>query len=200
MSTTYLEDVGNAASKFEGFLGFDVVRPSKFDAQGNGTYIIMSRFQKRSQLLAWISSKERKDLYRKVIPYVSVVSGDIDSSEKPFFLHGFDSLFFKDAKSTPTDKSNLPAPPPKYKTLLLTFVILNANAAFLRTQISPFYSSSLPSPLSLLITLVLNVLITSYFSSPLLNKLFQDWIHSYTMKDVPKSPIGRILHLGIPGL
>jgi antibiotic biosynthesis monooxygenase (ABM) superfamily enzyme len=196
----YLEDVGNAASKFEGFLGFDVVGPSRIDAQGNATYILMSRFQKRSQLLVWISSKERKDLYRKVLPYITVVSGDIDSSEKPFFSHGFDSLFLKETKSNPAEKADLPAPPPKYKTVILTYCILNVNAAFIRTVIAPFYPSFFPGPVSLLITLVLNVTITSYLSNPMLNKLFQDWIHSYTMKDIPKSTIGRILHLGIPGL
>jgi antibiotic biosynthesis monooxygenase (ABM) superfamily enzyme len=88
----------------------------------------------------------------------------------------------------------------EYKTVILTYCILNVNAAFIRTVIAPFYPSFFPGPVSLLITLVLNVTITSYLSNPMLNKLFQDWIHSYTMKDIPKSTIGRILHLGIPGL
>jgi antibiotic biosynthesis monooxygenase (ABM) superfamily enzyme len=193
----YLEDLGSSASKFDGFLGFDVIRPSKIDAQGNKTYAVISRFSQQSHILVWLSSKERKDLIKRVSPFITVLSGDLEETVESFSSHGFDSLFVDESSNNPNRHYT---PLPKYKTLILVYLIIIVNVTFIYAVVTPLYSSYLPSALTILINMTIDLILTTYFSSPLLNKLFQDWIHSQTEKDIPTSSIGKCLYLGIPGL
>jgi antibiotic biosynthesis monooxygenase (ABM) superfamily enzyme len=199
----FLEDFGSAASKYEGFIGFDVIRPSRFDSEGNGIYIGMSKFKKYSQLMEWAASKERAELLNSVSSFTTLVSGEFVKNET-VFSHGFESLFLKEMStiqiSSSFDPKNVPAPPPKWKTLILTYFMLLGSFVFFNQVIAPLYSFSLPWPISLFITLFLSILASTYFISPLFNKLFQDWLHSYTQDDIPKSRIGQWLYLRFPGL
>jgi antibiotic biosynthesis monooxygenase (ABM) superfamily enzyme len=196
----FAKDLGRAASQFEGFLGFDVIRPSQLDPKGSGVYVSITRFQNHSQLIKWLTSRERKELLVQIHPFVTLLSGEIESDK---FLHtdGFDNFF---QSTGPTgaeiDPKQIPAPPPKWKTLILTFFILLGNSAFFSSYIAPLYSTKVPALLASFISLVLNLTLSSYVITPLANKIFQDWLHTYTQSDVPKSWIGKCLHLGLPGL
>jgi antibiotic biosynthesis monooxygenase (ABM) superfamily enzyme len=196
----FAKDIGRAAAQFEGFLGFDVIRPSELDAKGSGVYVSITRFQTHSQLLKWLTSRERKELLVQIHPFVTVLSGDIESDK---FLHtnGFDNFFQSTAPTgAEIDSKQIPAPPPKWKTCALTFVILLGNSAFFSTFIAPIYSKQVPSLLATFITLCLNLTLSSYVVTPFANKIFQDWLHTYTQNDVPKSWIGKCFYLGFPGL
>ena len=125
------------------------------------------------------------------------IEADVEK-DRVVLLAGFENLFTNNSANI--DPTNVPIPPPKWKTLLVIYLILICNSIFWGTFISPLYMDSVPFPLFILISLFMDIVLTSYFSSPLMNKLFQDWLHSHTRKDIPKSWIGKTLFLGIPGL
>eukprot|EP00475_Leptophrys_vorax_P006535 TRINITY_DN1404_c0_g1_i1.p1 TRINITY_DN1404_c0_g1~~TRINITY_DN1404_c0_g1_i1.p1 ORF type:complete len:529 (+),score=131.03 TRINITY_DN1404_c0_g1_i1:508-2094(+) len=193
----FVRDLGDAASQFEGFVGLDIVRPAQLDAKGNGVYVSITRFQTHTQLIKWLSSRERKELLMQINPFVTLVSGEIEA-DKAMFQDGFDSFFQK--TTSEMDPTKTPAPAPKWKTLVLTYAILFANAQFFSNFVAPLYNKHLPSALTSLITMILNLMLSSYFVTPLMNKICQDWLHTYTVHDIPKSCLGKCLYLGLPGL
>jgi antibiotic biosynthesis monooxygenase (ABM) superfamily enzyme len=191
------EDLGMTASKFEGFKGIDIIKPSHWDENGYGIYKINMRFQKQSQLRNFIHSPERKQLRTAINPISIFIEADVEK-DRVVLLAGFENLFTNNSANI--DPTNVPIPPPKWKTLLVIYLILICNSIFWGTFISPLYMDSVPFPLFILISLFMDIVLTSYFSSPLMNKLLQDWLHSHTQKDIPTSYIGKCLHLGLPGL
>jgi antibiotic biosynthesis monooxygenase (ABM) superfamily enzyme len=196
----FVKDLGRAASEFEGFIGLNIIRPAHLDAKGSGIYVSITRFQNHSQLIKWLTSRERKELLVQIQPFVTLISGEIES-DKVMFSDGFDNFFPSTLPAgADIDPKKAPAPPPKWKTFILTYIILLGNSVFFSTFIAPLYNKRVPSAVASLISFVLNLFMSSYFVTPLANKIFQDCLHTYTQHEVPKSWIGKCLHIGIPGL
>jgi antibiotic biosynthesis monooxygenase (ABM) superfamily enzyme len=198
----FIKDFGNAASQFEGFVGLDVIRPAQLDAKGNGIYVSITRFNTHEQLLKWIGSRERKALLLHIFPFIQFVQSQV-AAETVVSFDGFDAFFQNTSSSTNSsdvDPKNIPAPPPKWKTSLLTYAILYALSQLFGAYISPNYSKVLPLALTTLVTLTMIVITSSYIVTPFLNKVLQDWLHGYTMAEIPQTKCRRCLHFGIPGL
>jgi antibiotic biosynthesis monooxygenase (ABM) superfamily enzyme len=198
----FARDAGRIASEFEGFLGRDVIRPAKFDASGAGVYVAITRFRTHAQLMKWIQSKERKELLLRVYLLIHFLDGEVES-ENLVDVSGFEQCFptLETASSSisfdPSNKKKLQGPPAKWKTFLVTYCLLLGTSQFSYHFVSPHFKE-LPMPLSVFVVLFLAVLVIVYILNPLMNKFLQDWIHGYTMDEIPNGGIGRILHIGLP--
>jgi antibiotic biosynthesis monooxygenase (ABM) superfamily enzyme len=194
------QDMGRAAAKFEGFLGKDVIRPATLDASGSGVYVSVTRFKTHEQLMKWLTSRERKELLLRIYPFVQFVDGEVESEKLVSPISGFDHLFVNlDTKDSAQKGKKTQGPPAKWKTFSVTYVLLLGSSQFSNYTIAPSVSH-LPLPISTFILLWIAILMNVYLTNPMMNKFLQDWIHGYTADEVPKSGMGRCLHLGFPCL
>jgi uncharacterized protein len=152
------------ASKFEGFLGSNVIRPRDKE---NPEYVIVARFDKYEHLKAFMTSVERAEYLKKS---EGMTTGEISVQE----MHGFGSFFSLPERSV---SSSVPA---KYKMSVLTIMALYIPLLVISTLVASIFRG-FPRPLLVLFTLIVLVPIMTYFIMPWTTRLFRFWLFPKTV-------------------
>lgn len=148
------------ASRQPGHLGATVLRPAgSVEGADRGTYRFVYKFEKRSNLIAWHSSKTRAELFG---PIAELVTSD-RVEEYP----GLETWF------------DLPAHvvPPKWKTTLMSWAAIYVLVVAL-SYIMQALNLNLPIPLAALVLTGIIVPLVAYVIGPLLGSVLRGWLHA----------------------
>lgn len=154
-----LTDLIHAAAAFEGHLGVSVFRPSDHT---NSEYRIVFKFDRLSQLRQWEDSSIRHRLLERA-NRLTVDSGQFQ------ILTGLESWFTLPTQGAIT-------PPPRYKMLLVSLLVIFPLINLLNLGLQPFLRSLPPLLRSLIVTLVM-LSLTTYVVMPRVTKLFSAWLY-----------------------
>jgi uncharacterized protein len=158
----WLKGIGDAAGRFPGLLGRNVVRPRH---AAHPEYVIIFQFDSDVHLRGWLDSSERKEWLAKVEPLTQ-------SPLKEEVLTGLETWFSPPGRP-------LIAPPPKYKMIAVTFIAIFPLANLLPPALAPVLNPLPPLIRSVLVTLIMLVVMT-YLVMPRLTKLFMGWLYPKT--------------------
>jgi antibiotic biosynthesis monooxygenase (ABM) superfamily enzyme len=156
---TWANGMTPIVSKFQGYLGTDVIRPRD---KMHPEYVIVARFDNYENLRAFLKSAEREE-YLKESAEMTV--GEMVVQE----THGFASFF-----SLP-DQPSTTAVPAKYKMAILTILALYLPLLGISTLVAIIFRG-LPRPLLLLLSLCVLVPIMTWFIMPWTTWLFRRWL------------------------
>jgi len=159
----WLNQIIPVSKSYPGHLGVSIVHPV---AGATVTYTVIIRFDTRKNLLTWMKSDDRKNLIKKVQPYLV-------EDDNFFVRSGLDFWF------TPEEaKAKLPT---KWKQLLMTwsaiFPLVLTMSAFVN-WLANSISVTLGHELTVLITTFLVVLMMVYVVMPRYTKLVHKWLFS----------------------
>jgi len=159
----WLNEIIPVSKSYPGHLGVSIVHPV---AGATVTYTIIIRFDTRKNLLTWMKSGDRKNLIRKVQPYLV-------EDDKFFVRSGLDFWF------TPEEaKAKLPT---KWKQLLMTWSAIFPLVLAMSAVIDWLATSAhipLGHELKVLSTTFLVVLMMVYVVMPRYTKLVHKWLFS----------------------
>jgi uncharacterized protein len=150
------------ATSQPGHLGATVLRPrGGEEGTDRSTYRFVYKFDKRSNLMAWHSSKSRTELFD---PIAELVTSD-RVEEYP----GLETWF------------DLPAHvvPPKWKTTLMSWAAIYVLVVALSYTMQAM-KLKLPIPLAGLVLTGIIVPLVAYVVGPLLGKVLRGWLHAET--------------------
>ena len=148
------------ATSQPGHLGATVLRPrGGGDGGDRGAYRFVYKFDKRSNLLAWHSSKTRAELFA---PIAELVRSD-RFEEYPGLETWFD---------LPPD-----VVPPKWKTTLMSWAAIYVLVVAL-SYIMQTLGVKLPIPLAALVLTGIIVPLVAYVFGPLLGRVLRGWLHA----------------------
>lgn len=147
-----------AATQQPGHLGATVLRPPAPEG-GSGRYRFVYKFDKRSNLLRWHSSKVRTELFE---PIAELVTSD-RFDEYP----GLETWFDLPAHTTP----------PKWKTTLMSWAAIYVLVVALSYAMRAM-KLDLPIPLGALVLTGVIVPLVAYVVGPLLGRLLRGWLHA----------------------
>src|SRR6185295_1551746 len=157
----WLKGINEAVRDFRGHLGADVIRPVDPSCDD---YVIIWRFDSYANLKQWEDSQVRKDWLDRSW-HLSVGTPDIQK------LTGLEFWF-----SLPGDPTK--APPPKRKMALVVILALYPLLMVLHLLLNPvFVLFPLPYPAQLLVTVIIAVLIMTFFLMPFMTRLFSRWLY-----------------------
>ncbi len=154
----WAQKVSHAASRFEGFLGVNFIRPS----EGKGSeYVLIFKFNSYENLLVWEESDERQH-------WVNMRRSMTVGEPRIKRYTGWDYWFaLPDAAIIP---------PPKYKMAIITFISLYPLALLVPMALNPFIGQ-LETFLFTLFNSAIIILIMSYIMMPLMVNLFKHWLY-----------------------
>lgn len=159
----WLTGINQVALKFDGHLGVNVIRPA--DA-ATDDYVIIWRFDSYGNLKKWEDSAVRKDWLDRSW-HLSVGQPTIQK------LTGLECWF------TPPPGTVAPAPPPKHKMAVVVMLALYPLLLTLHVLLGPVFSLfPFPHFIQMLITVIIAVLIMTFFLMPLMTRLFAKWLYS----------------------
>jgi antibiotic biosynthesis monooxygenase (ABM) superfamily enzyme len=148
-----------AASKFPGYLGSEVLRPSDPE---DDEYRIISRFDHASNLHAWETSEERHYWLRQSRPL-------LHEKEKVHILTGLETWF------TLPSKPGEPAPP-RYKMAIVTWLAVFPVVAVIFSLFGQWLNL-LPTLLRTLVFTVVMITLMTYVVMPRMTRLFSFWLY-----------------------
>lgn len=155
---TWLANIVQATSSFEGNQGTTILRPG----EGREEYISITQFDSEEHLENWLRSDERKAWLEKL-------RGIDICREQIISLGGMERWFtLPDQGATRM--------PPRYKTAALVFLGLYPVVLILNLCLSPALKG-LPAPLQVLFSLMISVPIMVWIVLPYLTRLFFGWLH-----------------------
>jgi antibiotic biosynthesis monooxygenase (ABM) superfamily enzyme len=185
----------------QGYLGSDIIRPSKIDLAEDGktyvgVYSVTMRFDTHEHLLSWLQSDIRLQRLMQAQPYLQ---SDQKITVTQQIAHpAFDS-FFVSSNINPFLPTS--APPPKYKTAILTVIGIYPVAYLDSIWVgSALSGAGVPSPVSTLITTIINTYVTAYIAAPILTRIFGAWVTQNPMSEIPVKQPWRCLHIGFRSL
>ncbi|MCV6605584.1 MAG: hypothetical protein OIF34_09770 [Porticoccaceae bacterium] len=148
-----------AAKTFAGFLGTEIIRPvaGGDDVSGN-EYACIIRFAEYNQLKSWIDS----DLRRQWVARASEFSSEPPREE---YYHSLEFWF---------DTPKAATPPPRYKMVLLSFVVIWVQVSLLVPLISSWIDA--PFAVTAAVSVMLIVLLTTYVVMPLVTRVLKGWL------------------------
>jgi antibiotic biosynthesis monooxygenase (ABM) superfamily enzyme len=147
-----------AASKFPGYLGSEVFRPS--DSRDD-EYRVVVRFDHASNLHAWENSEERRRWLHKARPLLN--------EEKFQVLTGLETWFTLPSK--PAEP-----PPPRYKMAMITWLAVFPVVAVIFTLFS-HWLNLLPTLLRALVFTAVMITLMTYVVMPRMTRLFAFWLY-----------------------
>lgn len=148
------------ATNQPGHLGATVLRPiGGVDGVDRGAYRFVYKFDKRSNLVAWHSSKTRAELFA---PIAELVRSD-RFEEYPGLETWFD---------LPPDLV-----PPKWKTTLMSWAAIYVLVVAL-SYVMQSLKLKLPIPLAALVLTGIIVPLVAYAVGPWLGRLLRGWLHA----------------------
>ncbi|WP_318733801.1 MULTISPECIES: hypothetical protein [unclassified Roseofilum] len=154
----WLQGVSEVAREFEGHQGVTILRPQSGSRK---EYVIILRFDRYHNLCHWLRSPERKEWIERAQPLT-------EKQEDVQILTGLEALV-----SLP---NTISSPPPKYKTVLVTWLGVFVCSSILGYLITP-HLSALHFLLRQAIMTGLVVVLLAYVVMPRLTRLFHKWLH-----------------------
>lgn len=155
------------ATSQPGHLGATVLRPVRgADGVDRGAYRFVYKFDKRSNLLAWHSSKMRADLFA---PIAELVKSD-HFEEYPGLETWFD---------LPPD-----AVPPKWKTTLMSWAAIYVLVVAMSYTLQAL-NVKLPIPLAALVLTGVIVPLVAYVVGPWMGRVLRGWLHAGSIDEAP---------------
>lgn len=151
-----LEGIIAAASRYPGYLGVEVFRPS-----GGDEYRTVYRFDNAGDLRRWLDSDERAAWLERAQPHVI---GPMRTS----FLTGLESWF------TLPERPGAPAPP-AYKMALLTWVTIFPLITLVVLALDPVLTSLALVP-RLAITTAVTVPLMTWVVMPRVTRALRGWL------------------------
>ncbi len=152
----YLKNIIDAASKFPGYMGSDVINP-----EGNHRYILVFRFASQEELDDWSASEPRNF-------WVNKIDQVIEKPTELITLTGLETWFY-------LSKANNFVPPPKYKMAIITYLAI-APTIMIFNLLFGQYFSSVPQHLSIFVTAPFIVILMTYLVMPIMTKLFKNYL------------------------
>lgn len=149
----------DAASRFPGYLGTNVIKPRR---GGEQEYVTIYRFATYEQSKNWEDSEERKDWLDKAKDFV------VHESEKQR-VTGLEAWF-----SLPEVESTKHAP--RYKMAIVLTIILYILAIVWEFILGPPIENVLPWAIKVLVIIVTNVLLITYLIMPTLTRILKNWL------------------------
>ncbi len=156
----WISGITQAASKFPGHMGTNVLRPS--DAT-KGEYVIIYRFDNYPNACHWEQSDERAQWLEKVIP---LVQGEAIRKK----VTGLE--FWFDLPSIPVTHV-----PSKHKMALVLFIVVYVLVLSLSTILSPLIGG-FPFWGKLLVVIPTQVILMTYIVMPRVTKLLKNWLYT----------------------
>jgi len=156
MTRTLME----AAARFEGYLGAQLVHPSDDPEVEDAMYHVVLAFDRQSSLDAWLDSPERKRGLEATDPLVQGKPGF-----KPVSGLG---LWFRTA----------PFNPPRWKVAVVTWLGICPTVYVLFLLTSDLLKSWWLLPRTVVLSLAV-VLLMTWVVAPQLTKLFRPWLFSH---------------------
>jgi antibiotic biosynthesis monooxygenase (ABM) superfamily enzyme len=153
----FLEGIIGAASRYPGYLGVEVFRPSS----GSDEYRIVYRFDGPGDLHRWLDSGEHAGWLERAEPHVI---GPMQTS----FLTGLESWF------TLPDRPGAPPPPP-YKMALLTWITIFPVITLVVLALDPVLTGLALVP-RLAITTAVTVPLMTWIVMPRVTRALRGWL------------------------
>lgn len=154
----WLKDITSVSRTYLGHLGTNVIRPQP----GIRTeYVIIFRFDSYENLKVWMESRDR-EYWLTQAQYL------VQSDPHVQQISGLEAWFSLPGKPLKT--------PPRYKTALLTWVVVYVLINLLNTLLRPLLGNLPPLLFSLIIS-VLMVLLLTYVVMPKVTRLFSSWLY-----------------------
>ena len=160
----WLKGVGQAASQFAGHHGLTVLRPS---TRTSADYVYIFRFDTYAHLKQWEDSEVRRE-------WVEQLQDLTARPARKQIVTGLEYWF------TLPDAATIP-PPPRYKMVLLTLLVIYPLSTFLSSVFGPCFHF-LPSLLRGLPISALLVLLMTYAIMPCVTRIFARWLFPPTRK------------------
>lgn len=155
----WVKGISNAARKFEGYEGTQLILPHTEDED---VVHVMIRFRDAETLSAWEESEIRHQ-WLKQLPEL-IETGKIEKVE------GVE--FWFEAPDAPLLK------PPKYRMALITLLAIYPLILFIPPLLSMLLPDSTPHPLSVLISCTCTVLVMTWIVMPAITRIFSFWLFS----------------------
>lgn len=155
----WLKGIANASREFPGHQGVTVLRPR---SPAIPEYVVILRFDSYPHLCGWLKSSVRQEWIDRVQPLTQ-------KAENVQVLTGLEALVTLPGQAT--------APPPRYKTALLTWVGVFLCSSLVGRILGPLLVG-LPPLLAQAISIAIVVLLLAYLVMPRLTRLFYKWLHS----------------------
>jgi antibiotic biosynthesis monooxygenase (ABM) superfamily enzyme len=153
----WLRGISRAALKFEGCLGFNVIRPAD---PGQPEYVVLFRFDTFAHLETWEASETRREWLEKVAP----LTVHTPMRER----HTGMEVWF----TPPAGR----AQPPRYKMAIVTLLAIFPLISLVQLLLAPLLSHW-PLLLRTLATSSLLVCLMTYVVMPLMTRLFARWLY-----------------------
>ncbi|WP_217126065.1 antibiotic biosynthesis monooxygenase [Hydrogenophilus thiooxidans] len=162
------------ASRFPGYLGGQLIRPSDSDGSGEPRrYHMLFAFDTPEHLRQWQESPERALGLKALEPHVE---GNAVIHELSGLEHWFPSIEVRSS-----------AAPPRWKIALITWFGIYPTVLVLFLTIAP-HLEHWPLPLRTAIITAMVVVAMTWFVAPTLTKWFHDWLHPNPPNPKESSP------------
>ena len=162
----WAKDIREVASRFDGFLGTEVIRPIAGDGQANDNeYVCIIRFGDYQKLKNWTDSAERRQWIDRTVDF---------SSQPPKVEHYQSLEFWFERDGVEKSGTSAAKAPPKYKMALLSFLVIWVQV----TLLVPIIASWIGEPYALVtaVAVATIVLMTTYLFMPLVTRLLKRWL------------------------
>jgi hypothetical protein len=153
----WLEGIGDAASKYPGYVWRKVTRPREHNRP---EYVVVFKFDSYEHLRAWTESPERRVWLERVKPLV------LDEF-KETILTGLERWFTLPAQPGLS-------PPPPYKMAIVTFVVVYPLSQGLALLLS---LSPLPTSIRSLAGAALMIVLMTWVIMPRVVRLLRRWLY-----------------------
>lgn len=151
-----------AASRFDGYLGAQLVSPGDTAEVGDPLFHVIMAFNSRQNLERWQGSSERAQRLAATDPYV-------DGPTQVQHIGGL-ADWFKPAESAPTSA------PPRWKVAAVTWLGIFPTVYLLFVLLDPLLRGW-PLPVRVLVLTILVVALMTWLVAPWLSRRFQGWLY-----------------------
>lgn len=154
----WLKDITSVSRTYLGHLGTNVIRPQ---LGVRSEYVIIFRFDSYENLKVWMESGDRKY-------WLAQAQNLVQSEPHVQQLSGLEAWFSLPGKPLKT--------PPRYKTALLTWVVVYILINLLNKFLAPLLANFPPLMIPLITSAIMVVLLT-YVIMPRVTRLFSSWLY-----------------------
>lgn len=155
----WIRGITEESSKFEGYLGSDVIRPHD---PNNPTYVTIFKFDTYEHLRGWADSPNREKWIEKVRP---MTVGEADVKK----ITGLEYWF-----SLPDRAAVMP--PPRHKMALVTLLAIYPLILLVDFVLAPL-TGEMPHLLGLLLSVGSTVVLMTWAVMPMTTRLFAFWLY-----------------------
>jgi antibiotic biosynthesis monooxygenase (ABM) superfamily enzyme len=158
----WMEGIGRAASRFDGFLGRKVIHPAR---PGRGDYVVILWFDTLADLESWVISPERTSWVARGLP---LIDGDFTFQN----VGGLGSLFMPARERREMGA----AAPPRWKMALVLVVLLYPLVLALRFLYDELLGGATDA-VRVAAGVVTSVALVTFVLLPATCRLLRGWLH-----------------------